>query len=151
MQTRHITGSQTHIDETQQNIGLWCYWCRQPMELNCDGICMLTVFRTDPNTTTARSIFISSPAVRSGALVRVANNVFGPGGPSVYSTTDYCSLYVPRNAQAIVSVYTFFTTSLSPECQQRLELTQWNSSSTFQLCRYQYTGMHQLHTINTHR
>jgi len=94
------------------------------------------VIRADPGTTTGQTIYISDPEVKTSALISVANNIFGPGGHLLYSTTDYCSIIIPGNAEATVGVNTFITSPMStPECQQRLELSQWNANQTYQLCR----------------
>ena len=94
------------------------------------------MFRTDPATTTAWNLDISSPMVWTIAKVRISNNPFG-GSYYLYSTTDYASLYVPGDAQATVTVSEFMTSPLaSPECQQRFVLSLWNSTQTYQLCRY---------------
>ena len=99
------------------------------------------MFTNDPTTTTGWTTHISNPLIRTGSLIRVSNDIFGGGGPYVYSTTDYCSIHVPGNAQAIVAVTEFDTTSASPDCQQSLRLTQWNSSQTFELCRWASIGL----------
>ena len=92
------------------------------------------MFTTDPTTTTAWTTYITSDAVRTAALVRVSNDIFGTD-IFLYSTDDYCSIYVPGGAEAIVSVSQFDTSVASPDCQQRFLLAQWNTSQTFQLCR----------------
>ena len=93
------------------------------------------VFTTNAATTTAWTTHISSPVVRTSALVRISNDIFGGDDIYLYSTTDYCSIRVPASTQAIVSVSVFETTSSSPDCQQRLHLSQTDSGNTFQLCR----------------
>ena len=92
------------------------------------------VFTTDPATTTAWTTDISSAAVRTSALVRVSNDIFG-ADIYLYSSADYCSIHVPADAETIVRVSTFDTTEASADCQQRLELARWNANQTFQLCR----------------
>jgi len=98
------------------------------------SLAVTAVFRIDTATTTALTTYITSDDVRTSALVRVSHDIFG-SGTYLYSTTDYCSIHVPGNAQAIVSVSNFDATASSPECEQRFELSQWNSSQTYQLCR----------------
>jgi len=97
------------------------------------------VFTTNAATTTAWTTHISSPLVRTSALVRISNDIFGGSDIYLYSTSDYCSIRVPGTAQAIASVSVLETTSPSPDCQQRFQLSQTDSSNTFQLCRCAHT------------
>jgi len=100
------------------------------------------VFTTDPATTTALTTHISSDEVSTSALVRVSNDIFGDG-VYLYQTTDYCSVYVPRDTQLVVVTH-FETDTLSPDCQQRFDLAQWNSSqNSFQLCKSVIANPHR--------